>query len=307
MKASIILCTYNRAKLLEVALESLLQLAVLRELEWEVLVVDNNSSDSTKDVTKSFSDKDPQRFRYIFEGRQGKSFALNRGVKEAKGEIVVFTDDDVTVDSHWLSRLLDTIETFSCAGVGGRIVPVWNIPKPDWLEMDGPYRLMNAVVSFDLGEQPCPIETAALGANFAFKKEMFQKYGEFRADLGPTVGSEIRGEDSEFCRRLIKAGERLIYAPGAIVYHPVEKHRTEKDYFEAWYFDRGRASVREAGIPSNAIRYFGVPRYLFAKLLGNLLKSVFSASSKIRFYFKLQAYENWGQIIESRNSTSSGK
>ena len=306
MNASIIVCTYNRAEWLPEALESLRQLAVPADFEWEVLVVDNKSTDSTKEVCESFARKYPGRFRYIFEGRQGKSFALNTGIREAKGEMLAFTDDDVTVHADWLTELAATFEKFGCAGVGGKIVPVWTVPKPDWLEMEGPHKLMNAVVSFDLGSEPCPIKAAALGANFAFKKETFQKYGAFRADLGPTVGSEIRGEDSEFCRRLIKAGETLMYSPTAIVYHPVEKRRTEKSYFEAWYVGRGRASVREGGTPANAVRYFGIPRYLYASFSRDFAKWILCPSAKMRFHYKLQMCETWGQIVESRNVRGAG-
>jgi glycosyltransferase involved in cell wall biosynthesis len=302
MKISVIIATHNRSDMLAVALESLAQMTVPPNYEWEVLIVDNNSEDSTRAVAESLVAKYAERFRYIFESRQGKSFALNSGIASARGDILAFTDDDITVDPNWIVELCATMESFDCAGVGGKIVPVWNIPKPGWLEMDGPYRLMNAVVSFDLGSNPCPITTAALGANFAFKKGVFTKYGAFRTDLGPTVGSEIRGEDSELCRRLIKAGETLIYSPSAIVYHPVEHRRTEKRYFQAWYLGRGRASIREAGVPKDAVRYFGVPRYMFLPFLGNLLRWVLGASPKLRFYYKLQLYEIWGQMLEAKSN-----
>jgi glycosyltransferase involved in cell wall biosynthesis len=307
MKISVIIATYNRSDMLAVALQSLTQMTVPPDLDFEILIVNNNSRDSTQAVADSFVRRNPACFRYIFEPRQGKSFALNTGVAAARGGILAFTDDDITVHPDWAVELCRTIETFRCAGVGGKIVPVWNVPKPDWLEMEGPHKLMNAVVSFDLGPKPCPITTAAFGANYAFKKEVFQKYGAFRTDLGPTVGSEIRGEDSELCRRLIKAGETLIYSPTAIVYHPVERHRTEKRYFQAWYLGRGRASIREVGVPKGAVRYFGVPRYMFLPLFGNLLKWVFSTSPRLRFYYKLQLCEILGQILEAVSNSQESK
>ena len=306
MKASIVLCTYNRGVLLQQALQSISQVVVSPQIQWEVLIVDNNSNDSTKVVTESFSELYPERFRYIFEGRQGKSFALNTGIREAKGEIIVFTDDDATVDPDWLTQVVQAMERYGCAGVGGKIVPTWNISKPRWLEMQGPHKLMDAIVSFDLGENVCPIKTAAFGANMAFRREMFQKYGGFRSDLGPTVGSEIRGEDSEFCRRLLKAGECLMYVPNAVVYHPVEKKRTEKSYFQTWYLDRGRASIREEGIPTSAVRYLNVPRYLYSILLKQVMQWLFCMSPKLRFRRKLEMYETWGRILESRASLKVG-
>lgn len=307
MQASIIICTYNRAGRLAAVLESLSRLVVPVGFDWEVLIVDNNSADSTKTVCESFVSQDPGRFRYVFESRQGKSFALNTGVREARGQVIAFTDDDVTVHPDWLMHLMHTMERFSCAGVGGRVVPVWTVPKPDWLETEGPHKLMNAVVSFDLGTEPCPITTAALGANFAFQKEVFLKHGLFRTDLGLTADSRIGGEDTEFCRRLIKSDEKLYYAPTAIVYHPVEKCRTEKSYFEAWYLSRGRASVREAGVPPNAARYFGVPRYMLGALLRDLPRWLFCSNSKLRFYHKLSTYELWGKILEAKAESTAAK
>jgi len=305
-KASIIICTYNRSELLKEALESLLSLAVSPGLEWEALVVDNNSNDSTEAVTKSFCDKYPKRFRYIFEGRQGKSFALNNGMSEARGEIIALTDDDATVDPHWLTQLIDTIERFDCAGVGGKIVPVWKISKPSWLEMEGPYKLMDAIVSFDLGDRPCEMKTPAFGANMAFRKAIVEKYGPFRLDLCRR-GDLLGGEDTEYCRRVLKGGERLFYAPGAVVYHPVEEKRTHKSYFQEWYLCRGRASIREDGVPENATRYFKVPRYMFRILSAKILKWFFCPSPKLRFHNKLEIYETWGQILESRASFEVGR
>ena len=307
MKVSVLVCTYNRADALVASLRSLAQLSVPPDLTWEVLVVDNNSKDQTRAVAESFSAEFPGRFRYIFEARQGKSYALNTGIKGATGDILAFTDDDATVDPRWLQELTSAIERFDCVGAGGKIVPVWTFPRPDWLVLDGPHKLMDAVVSLDLGSEPRPVRTAVYGVNMAFRREAFQKYGDFRKDLGPTVGNEVRGEDSEFCRRLLKAGETLVYVPGAIVYHPVEKKRMEKRYFQVWYLGRGRASVREGGIPPEAVRYFGVPRYLIASFCRNLLKWFFCPGARRRFYHKLSAYETWGQILEARVASNSAQ
>lgn len=307
MKTSIIICTYNRAACLEAALNGFLRLEVPPEIEWEVLVIDNNSTDTTRIVCEAFERKYPGQFRYIFEGRQGKSFALNSGIEQAEGEILAFTDDDATVDPHWLAELVSTLGRYGCAGVGGKIVPVWDFPKPHWLEMEGPYRLMDVIVRFDLGEEPCPITTGAYGVNMAFKKEVFRKHGKFRADLGPTAGTEVRGEDTEYCRRLLRAGESLTYAPTAVVYHPVDKGRADKSYFQNWYYGRGIASMREGGCPESAVTYFGVPRYLFRILFENTCAWVFCLRPKRRFYHKLQVYETLGQIAEARRVAPVGR
>lgn len=299
-KASVIVCTFNRCESLAQLLESLLRMDVPPGLEWEILMVDNNSTDGTKAVAESFIARHPGRTRYVFEGRQGKSFALNTAIEEARGEILAFTDDDVTCDSRWLVELVAAMEKFECCGVGGKIIPIWSVPKPSWFEDSGPHRISPAIVNFDFGDQPVPLNVAPFGANVAFRKTVFQRYGAFRTDLGLTAEARIGAEDTEFCRRLIKAGEALYYAPAAIIYHPVEKSRTVKSYFEGWYLSRGKASVRESGVPENARRYFGVPRYLLGNLFRSAVKWFSSFSPKRRFYYKLEVYETMGRIQEAR-------
>jgi glycosyltransferase involved in cell wall biosynthesis len=297
---SIILCTYNRAELLERSLASLAQQALPRDSGLEILVIDNNSSDHTARVVEGFMARHSEWFRYFSEKRQGKSFALNTGIQKARGEILAFTDDDVTFDPNWLLELVKPFERTDCLGVGGKVVPVWTVEKPDWLQLEGPYRLMSAIVRYDYGNEVRILKAPLFGANMAFRRSAFQKFGLFRTDLGPKAGSEIRGEDTEFSRRLINAGETLIYAPQSVVYHPVEKHRTEKGFFLAWYYDYGRASIRKKGIPPDTVCYFGVPRYYLLRSLPlSVLKWALTPFPTRRFYYKLNTYLTLGGITES--------
>src|ERR1700722_16738649 len=102
MIVSVIICTYNRCKSLATALESVAASKLPDSMDWEVLVIDNNSSDKTSEVAQGFCQRFPNRFRYFFEPRQGKSFALNTGIQAARGEVLAFTDDDVIVEPTWL-------------------------------------------------------------------------------------------------------------------------------------------------------------------------------------------------------------
>jgi glycosyltransferase involved in cell wall biosynthesis len=298
---SIIVCTYNRAKSLRETLKSLAEMAVPSDTSWEVILVDNNSTDDTRAVIESFSRDAPIPVRYIFEPRQGKSLALNTGIREAKGEILLLTDDDVVVDPHWLSNVKGAFDRYGCAGVGGKIVPVWNCPKPSWLVTEGPYKLNAAIVGFDLGDEPCEItmKTLPFGANLALKKEVFERYGLFRTDVGPKGERWMVGEETEFCRRLLRGGEQLIYAPQSVVYHPVEQKRTQKRYFQRWYFGFGRSLMRIVGAPERAVRYFGVPRYLLPSLAQEVTKWLLTINSRKRFYYKLQVYQRMGEICEA--------
>lgn len=304
---SVIICTYNRANSLRNTLKSLQELSVPANLSWELIVVDNNCIDDTREVVEKFSESSGLHVRYLFEGNQGLAHARNLGIKEAKGGIIAFTDDDVTVDPHWLRYLKSAFDADGCIGVAGRIVPVWTCKKPSWLETDGPYRFMKAIPGFDLGEERCEIKTPPFGANMAFKKAAFEKYGLFRTDLGRAGTNLGIGEDTEFGRRLIRAQERLVYAPQALVHHPVERQRTEKRYFQTWYFNYGKSLIRVHGIPKDVTCYFGVPKHLFRSLVVNFVKWTLASNSQLRFYYKLQLCSVAGEIVESSKISRSGR
>ena len=202
MMTTVIVCTYNRCKMLEKALDSLVASALPTSFEWEVVVVDNNSSDQTRDVVEGFSQRYPGRFRYVFEPRQGVSYARNAGVRESRGDVLAFMDDDVTVGREWLRNITASLHRGDCAGAGGRIVPVWKSPPPRWLPIERPHALA-PFVEFDFGSEPGPLNVPPFGANMAFRKEVFEKYGGFRTDLGRCAGSLLSNEDTEFGNRLL--------------------------------------------------------------------------------------------------------
>ena len=117
MRLTVVICSWNRAPSLQKTLESIESCRVPEGTNWEILVVDNNSDDGTAAVCKAFLEKSPDRYRYVFETRQGKSFALNTGIKYARGDIIAFTDDDVIVEQDWLGALLRAFDENVCAGV----------------------------------------------------------------------------------------------------------------------------------------------------------------------------------------------
>jgi glucosyl-dolichyl phosphate glucuronosyltransferase len=302
MHVTVILCTYNRSENLSIALTSAAGLVLPDSVEWEVLVVDNNSADQTRNVVERFCKQYPGRFRYLFEAKPGKSNALNAGIRDARGDILAFMDDDVTLDPMWLQNLTAALRERKWAGVTGRILWQWNCPRPRWLSVDGQYRRMSwPLTSFDLGEEACDDNKSINGANMAFRKDVFAKYGGFRTDLGPQPGNEIRCEDTEFGLRLHAAGERVGYEPSAIVYHPVSQSRLTRVYFLAWWFDFGCATVRRV---SARHVIWGLGPYLrvakmACRLTGRTLQWILALGSGRRFYHKVSVWEAAGALVES--------
>jgi glycosyltransferase involved in cell wall biosynthesis len=298
MKITVILCTFNRYQNLATALDSVARSTLPPSVEWEVLVVDNNSSDQTREVVEGFRSRNPGRFRYLFEPKPGKSRALNSGIREAHGNVLAFMDDDVVVEPTWLQNLTSALSDSSCAGVGGRILPRWTGPPPPWLPTGERYGLA-PLAMFDLGLEPGALTEAPFGTNMAFQRGVFERYGEFRTDLGPRPGSEIRNEDTEFGQRLLNAGERLYYEPSAVVYHEVSETRLTRAYFLRWSFDKARAEVREFGIPERSPWVIaGVPLHLFRRLAVWSFRWLATGDASRRFASKLKVWGRVGEIKE---------
>jgi glucosyl-dolichyl phosphate glucuronosyltransferase len=302
LNISVILCTYNRCDTLRNALESICSTTLPTPIAWEILVVDNNSSDETRAVTAEFCNRFPDLVRYIFEPKQGKSNALNTGVAQANGEVLVFVDDDVTVESTWLSNLTYPLFNGDWIGSGGRVVRSWTKSPPSWLAAEGPYeKVAWPLVAFDLGSEPCELRVPPCGTNMAFRAEVFEAYGLFRTDLGPQTHVGIHCcDDYEFASRLLRSGKPLRYEPSAVVYHPVSEERLSKDYFLGWWFNFGRANARvnlESSIGRIPRQYTRLPQSLL-RLTIRAVKWALSFTSQRKFFFKALTWEMAGVIFE---------
>lgn len=297
---SLILCTYNRADQLGSALESVLASRIPADRTWEVLLVDNNSRDQTREVGTKFSQSFPGKFRYVFEARQGLSNARNRGISEARGKVIAFTDDDVTVETAWLHRLTEPLLGGAWAGAGGRVRPPRGFVQPDWLVMDGGLMDSSGVLAlFDAGGEPCELRRPPFGANMAFRKDIFERYGGFRPELGRCGDSLVGNEDTEFGLRLLEAGERLFYEPAAVVYHPVSEQRLNQKYFLQWWYAYGKALYRQSG-PRAPV--FGMDRAYFS-LLSRTVRWLSSSPRNVheRFYWKCRLWVAAGELSERYN------
>jgi len=264
MKASVIVCTKNRASLLVKCVRSILDAEQPPGEEIEVVVIDNGSTDDTPRAMEELVSVEP-RLRCIREERPGKSNALNRGIEESCGDLLIFTDDDLTVDRNWLTGLLHAADTIPADAYGGKVVAQWDGPVPDWVPRlpDGrPFG--GAVVEHDKGDKPVPygLDTPGwpLGANVLFRRRVFERLGVYRVDLGLADDAPVGGEDTEMVRRTLEAGMKIVYVPDAVVYHPVFRDRLTRSFFRGWVYRHSRESIMGSDAWMEGPLVFGLPK-----------------------------------------------
>ena len=276
--ATVLIPTYNRAALLDETLQSLRGLRVRPGRSWNVIVVDNNSSDETRAVVERQAQDFAVPLRYLFEGKQGRSSALNAGIAAADGAIVAMTDDDVRVDEGWLDAACATLlgqADPSIAYAGGPVNPIWEVEPPPWLDLTRG-DLWGTIAIQDHGSERFVYEDARkvpLGANMAARRELFGAVGGFRADLGRSSGKVVMGQEvPELLARARAAGLRGVYEPAMRVRHHIPARRLDRSYFRRWWLGKGvsRAMleaarpVTELGIDLRETPHvFGVPRYMY--------------------------------------------
>lgn len=297
---TVILCTHNRCESLRKALASVACIELSELVDWEVLVVDNNSNDQTCEVVDEFCQRYGGHFRYLFELRQGKSHALNLGIREARGDVIAFIDDDVIVDPTWLQNLTASLRDGQWAGAGGRILPQQPLALPNWISLTDRYALAPLGI-FNPDLPAGPLSEPPFGTNMAFHRRVFEKHGDFRIDLGPGNGRAHpqKSEDSEFGHRLLSAGNEFRYEPSAAVYHSVPLHRLTKRYFLDWWFDKARADIRAFGIPADT-RWLiaGIPLYKFLRFAAWVLRWLVALEPQRRFGAKRTVWVTVGEIEE---------
>jgi len=263
---SVILCTFNRSSLLHNALLSLARQDNLDKNACEVLVVDNNSQDSTKECTQTVIEKYPEIFRYYYEPHQGKSFALNLALKNAKGDVFAFTDDDVEVPPDWIARIWKAFQNIAIDGVGGKILPKWETEQPYWFSKE----LYSNLALIDYGNESFLLDNDKpfYGANMAFRKIVFEKIGQFRTDLGRCGGILLGNEDTELYKRAFAAGFKMLYDPHVIVNHVIAEDRMKKKYFRKYNFRAGETIVLSGRDNATKCRnIFGIPLWRMKEYL----------------------------------------
>jgi glycosyltransferase involved in cell wall biosynthesis len=279
---SVLICTYNRAALLEQTLAALAAAKAPAGCALEIVVVDNNSSDETPEVVREASSRGPWPVVYIIERAQGKGFALNRGLSHVRGDIIALTDDDVLPSEDWLVRIVERFRAHDVVFVFGKVLPRWEIlPPPELLtpparDIWGPLALVDYGDDLDwYSDASFHTKRLPIGANFALRRQAIERVGGWRTDLGKVDNTLISGEDHELCVRLFRAGIYSgLYDPDIRVRHLVPASRLRREYFRRWFYWHGRTIARMAdavyvNLDLSRVPYVaGVPRFVYRELFG---------------------------------------
>ena len=297
MDASIIVCTYNRAASLQHTLAALAALQVPPERQWEVLIVDNNSHDATRDVVMA-AQRDWPRLRYAFEAAQGLSHARNRGIAETSGAVILFTDDDVLPEPDWLEITLAGLEKYQADACGGYIAPIWEKPPPAWLTE----RFYGFLAVRTDRSDDYPITQASqfpYGANMAMKRTVFDRVGLFDTERGRKGQVLASGEDGDMFERILAAGLKAVFLGGSRVHHKVEAFRTTKTYLRRWRMQTSRNAAIAMGVAGER-RLFNIPLYLLPQFARALLRAVtakFTAPRDEAFNREMIVCHFWGTFV----------
>jgi glucosyl-dolichyl phosphate glucuronosyltransferase len=217
-RVSVVVCTYNRSALLRSCLESLASQTASAD-GFEVIVVDNNSTDDTRSVADSFAGALAE-LRVISEERQGLSWARNRGWRAARGEYVAFLDDDARAPSRWIEVLAEIVAAHEPDVVGGPIHPFYTSPKPDWFKDEYEIRVHQRDTGW--------MEKGFIsGSNLIVRKALLEEIGGFDTELGMSAGSIAYGEDTELVKRARGRGKRIYYSLELVVLHHVPPQKMD--------------------------------------------------------------------------------
>lgn len=235
---TIIIPTKDRAQILGQLLESIRQLDEIGRIRPEIIVSDNDSRDNTFDHVNSVAQDFPTMMRALRVQRGGKSAAINEAVLAAKGKVLAFLDDDVTVDKTWLRAIEDYFHNGNHK-VGQGIIRLQSPARedPEIQKLVQRYRTVPK-----LEHSPNLTEVHSLnGSNFFVLRELFNQVGGLDERLGP--GASGTSEDVDLARRLLRSGVAIGYAPKAIVYHRVERSRLTDEYFKLRHQSQGRSRL----------------------------------------------------------------
>lgn len=267
MDFTVIICTYNRSHNLPTCIDYLAHQQDVENFEWEVLVVDNNSSDNTAQVVEKLINESPVNLRYVFEAEQGLNHARNRGIKESDSRYFCYVDDDILVGKNWLAALYRALESNDADAVGGRIHIDPAISLPPWIQGE-----VRGFLGYqDYGEEPFRMDGVRqypYGGNMAISRHVVAKIGLFdprkgRKGEGRKRSELFKGAETDYFHRLAANGNaRIFYEPDAIVYHRILPHQLERKYLLTIHYNAGLQKALYDDTPIHR-DFLGIPLFVY--------------------------------------------
>ncbi len=277
---SLVICTYNRDKFINAALQSLNKQS-LDKANYEVIIVNNNCTDNTATIVDAFIKNHPEiDMRQVFETNQGLSFARNRGIKEAKYDIITYMDDDGIAAPDFLEKILNYLQkNKKVIGIGGKVIPLYETKEPDWYN---PFLRM-MVTAFDFGEQvfKCKGKRYPAGCNMTYTKQLLIDSGGFNNAL------KWRTDDKYIYNVVSQINDNIYYVPSIKVQHFIDDYRTTDENFDKLSRLLGSEERLRIGA-SNFFPFIGkVAEYVFK----------YFASILIAFYFGIKGQWVKGKYV----------
>jgi len=317
---SVLVCTFNRASCLGDTLDALVRLRVPNDCRAEIVIVDNNSTDSTPELVARAAAASPIPITYVFEPRQGKSFALNAGLTRAGGDVLALTDDDVLTDPGWLEGIVRAFRTRDVTFAFGKVLPRWGCLPPPELLTERAHEIWGPLAIVDYGDAPTEYTAEStgqklpVGASLAFSRAALLSVGGWRTDLGKVDNTLISGEDHEIFFRLRRANlYRGLYDPTIVVLHYVPPSRLTRRYFRRWFYWHGKTLARMANeiyapLDLSRVPHIArVPRFLYRQAMRqfwNWLRVLGRSSALDVLIEELQSIEYIGFFAERWLSAS---
>jgi glucosyl-dolichyl phosphate glucuronosyltransferase len=273
MQLDLILPTYNRCHNLPHVFESIRDATIPAGVDVRVLVVDNHSTDQTRQVVEAELQLWGGRMSYLFEPQQGKSFALNSAIQKTSGELIGIFDDDQEVGVNWFNTITEAFKQDDLDFISGPVLPRWDSAvKPAWLPQT--YRSVLGWVDggdkiLDYGKDYDGIMT---GGNTVMRRRVIERIGLYDTRLGRTNTNLIGGEDQDFHERMMAAGMRGQYRPDLVMHFRVAQKRLTKTYYRDWcYWNAVSLGVMDRARPKPMPYFLGVPRYMFANAVNGVI------------------------------------
>ena len=292
---TLIICTYNREKYIGPLLDSIAK-NDYPTTDYEIVLVDNNCTDNTHGVCEQFTAAHPQiNFRYTVEPEQGLSAARNKGIKEAKGDIIIYVDDDALVDSDYIRIYAEHFATHpETMAAGGPIEPLYETSEPAWMS---PYTkaLLTAWMNYGDKVREYPKGRYPGGGNAAYRKEVFERVGLFNTELGRKGNLLLASEEKDIFDKMHALGMQVLYLPTPVLHHIIPQTKLEEDYFNRLTLQIGRSERMRT-------RAISIGKYL-SRLVAEAVKWGGTLALLGIYTLQLHPMKGWKLVLFRRNVT----